>query len=190
MKPLILLTPEQYDVEISLSYAGCDNFTGTAVYREDAGAYLHEDAAAALRRVIDLLAAQGLRLRIYDAYRPQEAQERLWNHTPNDEFIVNPRRGSPHSRGVAVDVTLLDGDGAPLDMGTDFDSFTSKSHHGTEGLSPSSAANRYLLLGAMVSAGWDYFRNEWWHYQLPHASSYPLIHDGEAAPCMMHDGGC
>lgn len=184
MKPLILLTPERYDVDISLSYAGCDNFMETAVYRRDAEAYLHEDAAAALRRAIALLAAQGLRLRIYDAYRPQEAQERLWHHTPNDEFIVNPRRGSPHSRGVAVDVTLLDGDGA-LDMGTDFDAFTRQSHHGSEGVSSDAAANRFMLLGAMVSAGWDYFRNEWWHYQLPDASSYPLIHDGDAAPCMM-----
>lgn len=127
----------------------------------------------------------GLRLRIFDAFRPTEAQWRLWEHTPDPEFLADPRRGSPHSRGVAVDLTLIDKEGRALDMGTPFDDFTSASHHGAPGLSPEVERNRYLLLGIMTTAGWDFYRNEWWHYQLFNPRSYPLWSDAAAGTEMM-----
>ena len=120
-------------------------------------------------------AAIGLGLCIFDAFRPKEAQQLLWEHTPDPEFLADPRKGSPHSRGVAIDLTLLDGDGAPLAMGTAFDAFTPLSHHGCTDIDAGAQRNRFLLLGLMTAAGWDFYRNEWWHYQLFEARSYPLL---------------
>jgi D-alanyl-D-alanine dipeptidase len=174
---LVRISPPAFDVALMLAYATADNFTGRPVYSR-AQAWLHEDAARCLRRAIALAAQQGLRLTIFDAFRPQEAQWILWNHTPDPEFLADPRRGSPHSRGVAVDLTLQDGAGLALDMGTGFDAFTPLSHHGNTDISAEAQRNRHLLLGLMTTAGWDFYRNEWWHYQLFDAQNrYPLLSD-------------
>ena len=119
--------------------------------------------------------ALGFRLLSFDAFRPTEAQSILWNHTPNSNFLSNPTSGSPHSRGVAVDLTLLEQNGKPLDMGTDFDSFSTKSQHGNQQISSRAQKNRLILLGLMTQAGWDFYKNEWWHYQLHNSKIYPLI---------------
>jgi len=181
---LVEIVPPDFDVDLSLAYATAGNFTGRPVYRH-AACYLHEDAAAALGRAIDAARALGYRLRLFDALRPTEAQWVLWNHTPDPEFLADPRRGSPHSRGVAVDLTLLGPDGAALDMGTAFDAFTPRSHHGDTGITVEAQRNRLLLLGLMTQAGWDFYRNEWWHYQLFDARRYALIDDKDLPRSMM-----
>jgi D-alanyl-D-alanine dipeptidase len=173
---LIAIAPPDYDVDLDIAYATARNFTGAPIYKR-AAAYLHPEAAAALSRAIALAAALGLRLRIYDAFRPTEAQWKMWNHTPDPEFLADPRRGSPHSRGVAVDVTLLSRDGAALDMGTPFDSFRPQSHHAATDVPVEAQRNRFLLLGLMSAAGWDFYRNEWWHYQLFEPRRFPLLSD-------------
>ncbi|MDR3440412.1 D-alanyl-D-alanine dipeptidase [Telmatospirillum sp.] len=183
---LVSIAPPAFDVQLSLAYASFDNFTGRPVYaRPDC--WLHADAADALRHAIELAAAIGLGLRIFDAFRPQEAQWALWHHTPDPEFLADPRRGSIHSRGAAIDLTLVDGNGQALDMGTGFDAFTPLSHHGNRDLSIEVQKNRYLLLGIMRAAGWDFYSNEWWHYQLVDADTrYPLLSDSVLARPMMH----
>lgn len=181
---LVEIAPPDFDVEVSLAYATADNFTGRPVYRR-ADCYLHADAAEALCRAIDAARALGLRLRVYDALRPSEAQWVLWNHTPDPDFLADPRRGSPHSRGVAVDLTLVGPDGAALEMGTGFDAFTPRSHHGDAGVPVEAQRNRLLLLGLMTQAGWDFYRNEWWHYQLFDSRRYPLIDDKDLPRPMM-----
>jgi len=173
-----------HGVEIDLAYATPRNFTGKPVYRR-AACYLHPDADAALGRAVELAAVQGFTLRIYDAFRPSEAQWVLWSHTPDPDFLTDPRRGSPHSRGIAVDVTLVGPNGAALDMGTEFDAFTPLSHHGCLEIPADAQSNRHLLLGLMTAAGWDFYRNEWWHYQLFDPRSYPVIGDGEHSEPMM-----
>ena len=183
--PLVEIAAPTFDVDIEIAYATAENITEQPVYGR-AACYLHPDAAETLARAVELARPLGLRLKIFDAYRPTEAQWKLWNARPDPEFLADPRRGSPHSRGVAVDVTLLDGTGRELDMGTGFDAFTPLSHHGAiDGISPAAQRNRLLLIGLMTSAGWDFYRNEWWHYQLFQARRYPLIDDGKAAPAMM-----
>lgn len=181
---LIAIAPPEYDVDLHIAYATADNFTGKAIYGRP-GCYLHAEAAGCLARAIGLAAEIGLRLRIFDAFRPAEAQWVLWNHTPDPDFLADPRRGSPHSRGAAVDLTLIDQDGRALDMGTGFDAFTPKSHHGAEGLSADQARNRHLLLGLMTAAGWDFYRNEWWHYQLFESRRLPLVSDAALDRPMM-----
>ena len=173
---LVPISAADYGVDIRLAYATAENFTQRPIYRH-ARCYLHADAAAALRRAVDLAGALGYHLRIFDAFRPSEAQWAMWAHTPDPEFLADPRRGSPHSRGVALDLTLLDSAGTALDMGTGFDAFTPLSHHASLAVSPAAQANRFMLLGIMTAAGWDFYRNEWWHYQLFNSRQYPLYSD-------------
>ena len=181
---LAAITPSSHGVVIDLAYAGADNFTGKPVYVR-AACYLHADAERALKRAVTLAAVHGLRLKIFDAFRPSEAQWVLWSHTPDPEFLADPRLGSPHSRGVAIDVTLIDGGGRELDMGTAFDAFTPLSHHGNLALSAEAQRNRALLLGLMTAADWDFYRNEWWHYQLFGSRRYPLLGDSVLPEGMM-----
>ncbi|HEY9163519.1 MAG TPA: D-alanyl-D-alanine dipeptidase [Magnetovibrio sp.] len=176
---LMPILADTHGVEIDLKYATADNFTGKPVYAR-ADCYLHTEAEKSLRHAVDLAARQGWRLRIYDAFRPSEVQWKLWDHTPDPDFLADPRRGSPHSRGVAVDLTIIDlQSGEALDMGTGFDAFTPLSHHGNTEVSPQAQRNRLLLMGLMTTAGWDFYRNEWWHYQLFDSRDYPLFGDAD-----------
>lgn len=181
---LIEITRPDFDVETEIAYATPANFTGAPVYRR-AGCYLNPEAAGLLARAIAIAAAQGLRLKIFDAFRPSEAQWRLWTHTPDPDFLADPRRGSPHSRGAAVDLTLLDRAGMELEMGTPFDAFSPLSHHGNTDIPLAAQRNRALLLGIMTAAGWDFYRREWWHYQLFQPRRFPLLSDSAAATGMM-----
>lgn len=181
---LVEIAPPAFDVEIHMIYATAENFTGAPVYGR-AACYLHGDAAAILGRSIALADALGLRLKIYDAFRPAEAQWLLWGHTPDPDFLADPRRGSPHSRGVAVDVTLIDGSGRELDMGSPVDGAGPLARHGCTKISPACMRNRLILLGLMASAGWDHYRNEWWHYQLFQPRHYVLLGDSAAGTAMM-----
>lgn len=182
--PLVEIAPPAFAVTLDIAYATARNITGKPVYRR-AGCYLHPDAAEKLSRAIALAKPLGLSLKVFDAYRPTEAQWMLWNAKPDPDFLADPRRGSPHSRGVAVDVTLLDESGEELDMGTGFDAFTPLSHHGRMDVPLAAQRNRLLLMGLMTTAGWDFYRNEWWHYQLFESRRYPLFDDGQGAPPMM-----
>lgn len=180
---LLPISAADYGVEIALAYATAGNFTGKPIYRH-ARCYLHVEAAAALRRAVALAGALGLRMKIFDSFRPSEAQWVMWNHTPDPEFLADPRRGSPHSRGVAVDLTLV-AEGEELDMGTGFDAFTPLSHHANTEVAVDAQRNRFALLGIMSAAGWDFYSREWWHYQLFQPRTYPLLSDSVLAQPMM-----
>ncbi len=182
---LVEIIPPVFDVDLSIAYATAENFTGQSVYSRP-GSYLHADAAALLQRAIDLARPLGLRFKVFDTFRPAEAQWALWAHTPDPDFLADPKRGSPHSMGVAVDLTLIDAQGRELDMGTGFDAFTPLSHHGSTDVSVTAQRNRLLLLGLMTAAGWDFFRNEWWHYQLfSPRGKYPVLSDDVLGQPMM-----
>ena len=161
-------------IDVALAYATADNITGRPLY-EHARALLHPDAHAALMRAAELASAQGLRLRVYDAYRPAAVQQALWDVLPDPTFVADPRKGSAHTRGVAVDLTLTDTAGVPLDMGTGFDEMTSRSFHARTDIPVASLQNRSLLLGTMAAAGWAHNPREWWHYNLPDPARYPLV---------------
>ncbi len=185
---LIEITPESYSVELSLEYATANNFTGKPVYTR-AGCYLHLEAEGLLCTAIELAAELSFKIKIFDAFRPSEAQWVLWNHTPDPDFLADPRRGSPHSRGAAVDLTLVyqtePQAGQNLEMGTPFDAFTPRSHHGNMEVSIEAQRNRTLLMGLMTTAGWDFYQNEWWHYQLFDTRRLPALSDSVLDQGMM-----
>ncbi len=181
---LVAITPQSHDVVLDIAYATANNFTGKPVYARPL-CYLNPDATAKLEKAIVLAKTLDLRFRIFDAFRPSEAQWVLWNHTPDPNFLADPRRGSPHSRGAAVDLTLIDPQGHDLDMGTAFDAFTPLSHHASTAIPVAAQRNRFLLLGLMSAAGWDFYGNEWWHYQLFDSKRYPLLGDADAPEKMM-----
>lgn len=174
----------EFDVEIYIAYATNDNFTSKPVYAKQK-CFLHPVAAEKLQTAIGYAAEIGYRFKIFDAYRPTEAQFKLWEHTPDPNFLANPNSGSPHSRGVAIDLTLIDIDGNELDMGTAFDEFDPKSYHSSKKISAEAQKNRRILLGIMTAAGWDWYDNEWWHYQLANPRAYRLLNDSESGANMM-----
>jgi len=174
---LVKITQATHNIELDLKYATSDNFTGQPVYQR-ADCYLRAEAEQLLIAARDLAEIQGWRLRVFDAFRPSEAQWKLWAHTPDPDFLADPNRGSPHSRGVAVDLTLINiKSNHALDMGTTFDAFCPQSHHGNTDISTKAQENRMLLMGLMTTAGWDFYRNEWWHYQMFEARQFDVLGD-------------
>jgi len=163
-------------IAVDLRYATPANFVGADMYSPFDCAWLHNDAAAMLERTAEALARRepGLRILVLDALRPQRVQERMWKAlegTPLTQYLADPARGSIHSFGMAVDVTLVDAAGRELDMGTGFDDLTELSHPALEegfltrgDLKAAQLANRRVLRDAMGEAGWRGIRTEWWHF--------------------------
>jgi len=141
-----------------------------------ASAWLRREAASGLEAAAAWLQAQrpGWRILVLDALRPQRVQEAIWVDvagTPAQEYFANPERGSIHSYGMAVDVTLLASDGSEADMGSGFDEMSPASHpalheaHLASGLlKPAQVAERDCLRLAMEHGGFAGIPNEWWHF--------------------------
>lgn len=181
--PLVHITAQTHGVVIDMMYASANNFTGKVIY-EFSECFLHPQAEAALRKAVAAAAGFGFTLKIFDAYRPQKAQEALWACVPDPRYVADPVLGSNHTRGVALDLTLLDGRGNELDMGTPVDTMTPASHHFCPALPAAVMLNRMHLLTIMLEAGFVHHPNEWWHYQLPDAHAFELIGSAAFAKCM------
>ena len=171
---LIEIKKNKFNVILDLKYASKDNILGEKIFKENK-CFLLEEAAEKLLDAICIAKDLGYYLKIFDAYRPSYVQEALWNYDPNPNFLSDPKKGSPHTKGIAIDLTLVDSYGYELDMGTKFDDFTEKAYHLSENISKKEKMNRRLLLSIMTLAGFDFYHKEWWHYQLFNPSSYPLI---------------
>ena len=181
---LIEIKTDEYNVDIDIVYASDRNVTGEPIYKNPY-CFLHKEAAECLKKASEFADKVGYKIKIFDAFRPLEAQRALWNKFPDPEFVSNPDNGKvPHCRGVAVDITLVDNNAEELDMGTQFDAFTHLSHHGNIEVSVEAQKNRHMLMGIMTVAGWDYNPNEWWHYQLPFLDKYKKYTDIDAKTCI------
>ena len=172
--PLVALSAETHDVVLDLVYATSNNIAGKPVYQRHL-CLLHRDAEVCLRKAVRLASQAGCRLKIFDAFRPQEAQLALWEVAVDKLYVADPSLGSNHTRGTAIDLTLVDEDGKELDMGTGFDHMTVLSHHFSDQVSPVAQANRSLLLRIMEEAGFAHIPHEWWHYELPAHADHRLI---------------
>jgi zinc D-Ala-D-Ala dipeptidase len=151
-------------IDLDFPYAATNNFVKTKLY-PCARCFLRTDVAIAVRQASQQLQQQGYGgLRLFDCYRPQPIQQKMWNIKPDERYVANPNKGSDHNRGIAVDLTILNLNGKPLDMGTPFDEFSPKAHHTYRELSPQILKNRSLLKKTMASVGFHHIDTEWWHY--------------------------
>jgi zinc D-Ala-D-Ala dipeptidase len=170
---LIPLT-EADGLSFDIRYATPENLTGRPIYTRPVAMLLPE-ARNRLLHAAAMADQLGLRLKIYDAFRPIEAQWALWNAVTDKRFVADPRGGGVHPRGAAVDLTLVDAAGEELPMGAGFDEIAARSAHGCLQISPEAQRNRAILLGLMTAAGWDHYGVEWWHYQLTDARRHPPL---------------
>lgn len=163
-------------ITVDLRYATDNNFVGRNLYGTLNCAWLHREAADGLERTVEWLSRNhpGLTLAVLDALRPHRVQIELWDFLEGTElrqYLADPAKGSIHSFGMAVDVTLLDARGMELDMGTAFDALSILSHpqheeeHLQQGLlSEQQLAHRHVLYEAMQQGGFLGIASEWWHF--------------------------
>jgi D-alanyl-D-alanine dipeptidase len=156
-----------------MKYATDDNFLKAKVY-DCAECFLRLKTVKALIKANTKLAQKGYKIKIYDCYRPLDIQKKMWEIVPNPKYVANPKTGSIHNRGGAVDISLVTLQGEAVDMGTDFDFFGEKASHLYQDLPKNVLQNRKLLKSVMISAGFNSFDSEWWHYNLKAGLKNPV----------------
>ena len=162
-------------IRCELAYATAANFTHRVLYDADV-CLLRPRVAERLARVQTRLAAQGLSLVLLDAYRPLSVQRLMWSLVPDERYVADPRKGSRHNRGTAVDVTLLEtSTGRRPVMPTQFDEFSTAAARGAPCGTPEPCRNRDLLQAAMEAEGFVGLPTEWWHFDDPDWQSYGLL---------------
>ena len=162
--------------QIDLRYATEDNFTKQVVYSFH-HCLLHKETALRLARVQAEFEPMGLKLKIWDGFRPLPAQWVLWNLVPDERYVSDPRKGGRHTRGTAVDLTLITKEGQELPMPSAFDDFSEKAHRDYMGATPEEIANRELLQSVMEKHGFIGLETEWWHFDLIGWENYPPLAD-------------
>jgi D-alanyl-D-alanine dipeptidase len=164
------------DAVPDLRYATARNLVGRPLYPAGARCLLLPPVAGRLARAAERLRARGLRLRLFDCYRPIAVQRELWRVVPRPGLVADPRRGSNHNRAAAVDVGLAGPGGEPVALPTDFDAFGPRARAGaTEGVPRAARRNRDLLRAAMEAEGFRVNRQEWWHFDAPEARGAPVL---------------
>lgn len=180
---------------IDMKYSYHDNFTGVPVPGYKANkALFSRQAADALSIAAQQFLHKGYLIKIFDTYRPQKAVDFFvtWSGDLDDQKMKSSHyphvnksdffelgylaRKSSHTRGSAVDLTLVDSKtGEELDMGTIFDFMDDKSHFPYQGFSPEVLENRSLLRSVMIDVGFEPYDKEWWHFMLknePYPTTY------------------
>jgi len=163
-------------LQFDLRYAGKNNFMHQQLYPEIKTTYMRKAAADLLAAVQQELNKQGLGLKIFDAYRPYSVTEKLWEPVKDDRYAADPKKGSGHNRGIAVDLTIIRlSNKEELNMGTGFDNFSDTAHHAFTNLPDTVLQNRLLLKSIMEKHGFKALDTEWWHYYLPNTTTYELL---------------
>jgi zinc D-Ala-D-Ala dipeptidase len=163
-------------IKLDVRYATTNNFLGTPLYTQ-ARAFLQRPAAEALVRANHELKAQGYGLIIHDGYRPWYVTEIFWEATPDDKkiFVANPKEGSRHNRGCAVDLSLYDlQTGKEVKMPSGYDEMTKRAFADYPGGTPDERARRALLRQAMEKQGFAVNPDEWWHFDYKDWKQYPI----------------
>jgi D-alanyl-D-alanine dipeptidase len=151
-------------IAIDIRYATTNNFMEAKIY-DCPACFLREEVAKAILAAHKDLQTQGFGgLKMFDCYRPAPYQQRLWDKKPDARFVTNPKKGSMHSKGGAVDLTIIDTQGNELDMGTPYDYFGEKGYSTYTNLPPEVLKNRRTLTAALKKVGFKDIRTEWWHY--------------------------
>jgi len=171
---LVLLDPT---IRLDIRYATAGNLVGRPVYAQ-ARAFLQRPAAAALVRAHRSLADEGYGLLVFDGYRPWSVTKRFWQLTPRAQhaFVADPKKGSKHNRGCAVDLTLFDlATGREVEMPSAYDETTERASPAYTGGTADQRSRRDLLRRAMEREGFSVEPNEWWHFNYKDWREYPLL---------------
>ncbi len=175
--PLINIKSVIPDAILDIKYATSDNITGKPVY-EAPLCLIRPELANALKRADDELKTHGFRLLFWDCYRPYSLQRVFYDAAVKKglaHLFANPRRGSNHNRGMAVDVGLVAMDGTKVDLPTKFDDLSKQARSNAKLKNKQAQRNRELLKKIMKKNGFTTIRSEWWHFNYKNALRYPLI---------------
>lgn len=171
------ITEIDSSILVDLKYSTEDNFMEQNAYGNFMNCYLQGPAAKKLGEAQKYLSElePNYRLMVLDCCRPRSVQQKMWTivkNTPEQRYVAPPNYGSQHNYGVAVDLTIADENGRPLDMGTKFDFFgpLAEPRHEAqflqEGkLNQEQVKNRQLLRTVMKKAGFRGIAREWWHFE-------------------------
>lgn len=166
---------KEYDANfvLDMKYATLNNFLKTKVY-DCAECYLRYKTVRNLINANKEFQLKSYSIKIFDCYRPLDVQKKMWELVPNPDYVANPKTGSIHNRGGAVDITIVDANGKELDMGTEFDFFGPEAAHNYEKVSNQVKINRAYLKQVMLSNNFKSFDSEWWHYNLIDSQKDPI----------------
>jgi len=164
---------------LDIRYATANNFVHEQIY-PCARCFLKPKVAEALMQVNRSLMKQGYKLKLFDCYRPTMAQKILWKKVPDSLYVAPPAKGSMHSRGMTLDLTLTDLQGNEIDMGTPYDFFGPEAHPSYTKLSKDILDHRRLLTESMRMGGFQPITTEWWHFT--YGNGFPPLEDWEW-PC-------
>ncbi|MGL2964380.1 M15 family metallopeptidase [Flavobacterium sp. RSB2_4_14] len=153
------------DFVYDMKYATDDNFLKEKVY-PCAECFLRVKTVKSLLEANKMFLEKGYKIKLYDCYRPKAIQKKMWQIVPNANFVANPKKGSIHNRGGAVDISLVDSLGVELNMGTQFDFFGEEASHNYQTLPEEILVNRKFLKEIMLQNNFKSFDSEWWHYNL------------------------
>lgn len=169
---LVSISP---NIRLDIRYATDNNFTKKAVYTQ-AKCFLRKAVAEKLNLVQQELEKQGLGLKVFDGYRPRSVQYKFWELVPDTRYVGDPKKGSKHNRGSAIDLTIIRlSDGQELEMPSGFDDFSEKAHRNYETMTPEAAKNCKLLEDLMVKQGFIPLPTEWWHFDDADWQKYDLL---------------
>jgi D-alanyl-D-alanine dipeptidase len=164
-------------LRLDIRYATANNFVGRPVY-DEARAFLQRPAAAALARAAEKLEAKGYGPLVFDGYRPWRVTKLFWDVTPPDKhkFVANPKNGSRHNRGCAVDMSLYDlATGKEIAMPSPYDDMTEKAAPDYAGGTAEQREKRDLLRAAMEAEGFTVYEYEWWHFDYKDWRQYQVL---------------
>ncbi len=185
---LVKLEPSS-SLKVFLPYATKNNITNKALYRSHE-CYVHHELHKKIISALHEFQKIDIGLLMWDGYRHPKAQEMLFNIFPDQTFVTKPydcitgKYGSHHSRGVAIDLTLIDSSGRELVMPTAFDNFSERAHADYNGnnITLESKANRKILRDILDDAGLVHCPEEWWEFTLPNPEKFPILFVPELEP--------
>lgn len=172
---LISITEVDPSILVDLQYTRTTRVAKTPLYPQKFPALLRPETALRLKHANSIVKKYGLRIKVWDAYRPPSAQWKLFDASGrNERFVANPGNSpSQHSCGTAVDITLVTSDGKSIPMPTGFDAFTPQASSYYNHSDPAVAKNLKILQYAMHSSGFHHLPQEWWHYIDINYKKYP-----------------
>ena len=174
-KQLVEIIKHIPDIKLDIRYATKNNFSKQAVYKQ-ARAFARQPVVEALKKVQTELRKSGLGLKIYDGYRPYNVTVQFFKSASDKSFVANPKDGSRHNRGCAIDLTLINiKTGNEIEMPTPYDSFAVEAASDYNNLPENLIKNRGILRSVMEKNGFRVLNNEWWHFDFIGWKNYELM---------------